>query len=78
MIHVSIITASYGFLSLGSILGLISLWLIIFTNSNNKDKFKTTITELTIINEKTLEIGLFMLTSSFNEDYGYDDLDEEL
>ncbi len=62
MIHVSIITASYGFFSLGSILGLISLWLIIFTNSNNKDKFKTTITELTIINEKTLEIGLFMLT----------------
>ena len=62
LIHVAIITASYGFFSLGSILGLISLWLIIFTNSTNKDKLKNTLSELTIINEKSLEIGLFMLT----------------
>ena len=62
LIHVAIITASYGFFSLGSILGLISLWLIIFTNPNNKDKLKNTLSELTIINEKSLEIGLFMLT----------------
>ena len=62
MIHVAIITASYGFLSLGAILGLISLWLIIFTNSVNKSKLKSTLSELTIINEKSLEIGLFMLT----------------
>jgi len=62
MIHVAIITASYGFFSLGSILGLISLWLIIFTNSTNKHKLKNTLSELTIINEKSLEIGLFMLT----------------
>ena len=61
MIHVAIITASYGFLSLGAILGLIALWLIIFTNSANKSKLKNTLTELTIINEKTLEVGLFML-----------------
>ena len=61
MIHVAIITSSYGFLSLGAILGLISLWLIIFTNSNNKSKLKNILAELTIINEKTLEIGLFML-----------------
>ncbi len=62
MIHVAIITASYGFLVLGAILGLISLWLIIFTNSDNKMKLKNTLTEITIINEKTLEVGLFMLT----------------
>ena len=61
MIHVAIITASYGFLSLGAILGLIALWLIIFTTSSNKSKLKNTLAELTIINEKTLEIGLFML-----------------
>ena len=61
MIHVSIITASYGFFSLGSILGLIALCLIIFTNANNKSKLKDTLSEITIINEKTLEIGLFML-----------------
>ena len=62
MIHVAIITASYGFLVLGAILGLISLWLIVFTNSENKMKLKNTLTEITIINEKTLEVGLFMLT----------------
>jgi cytochrome c-type biogenesis protein CcsB len=62
MIHVAIITASYGFLSLAAILGLIALWLIIFTNSNNKNKLKNTLSELTIINEKSIEIGLFMLT----------------
>ena len=61
MIHVAIITASYGFFSLGAILGLISLWIIIFTVSNNKSKLKNTLTELTIINEKALEVGLFML-----------------
>ncbi|MEC9209816.1 MAG: cytochrome c biogenesis protein ResB, partial [Bacteroidota bacterium] len=38
MIHVAIITASYGFFSLGAILGLIALWLIIFTSSTNKFK----------------------------------------
>jgi cytochrome c-type biogenesis protein CcsB len=62
MIHVAIITASYGFFSLAAILGLISLWLIILTNSTNKSKLKNTLAELTIINEKSLEIGLFMLT----------------
>ena len=62
MIHVAIITASYGFLSLGAILGLIALWLIIFTNSDNKSKLQNSLAELTIINEKTLEVGLFMLT----------------
>ena len=62
MIHVAIITASYGFFSLASILGLIALWIIIFTNSKNKSKLKNTLSELTIINEKSLEIGLFMLT----------------
>tara|TARA_B110000008_G_scaffold71431_1_gene72398 strand:- start:4001 stop:7030 length:3030 start_codon:yes stop_codon:yes gene_type:complete len=62
MIHVAIIVASYGFLALGAILGFISLWLIIFTSKNNKAKLKDTLTELTLINEKTLEVGLFMLT----------------
>jgi len=62
MIHVAIIVASYGFLALGAILGFISLWLIIFTSKNNKARLKDTLTELTLINEKTLEVGLFMLT----------------
>ena len=62
MIHVSIITASYGFLALGAVLGLFSLWLIIFTNENTKNKILVTIKELTLINEKSITIGLFMLT----------------
>jgi len=62
MIHVAIIVASYGFLALGAILGFISLWLIIFTSKTNKANLKDTLTELTLINEKTLQVGLFMLT----------------
>ena len=62
MIHVAIIVASYGFLALGAILGFISLWLIIFTTKTNKANLKDTLTELTLINEKTLQVGLFMLT----------------
>jgi len=62
MIHVAIIVASYGFLALGAILGFISLILIIFTTKKNKVKLKDTLSELTIINEKAIEVGLFMLT----------------
>ena len=62
MIHVSIITASYGFLALGAVLGFFSLWLIVFTNTKTKQKLLTTIKELTLINEKSITIGLFMLT----------------
>mgnify|MGYP006126200225 CR=1 FL=1 len=62
MIHVAIIVASYGFLALGAILGFISLCIIIFTNKKNKAKLKDTLDELTLINEKSLQVGLFMLT----------------
>ena len=61
MIHVSIITASYGFFSLGAILSIIALWLIIFTTKDNESMLRNTLSEITIINEKTLEVGLFML-----------------
>lgn len=61
MIHVAIITASYGFLSLGALLGVLCLWIIIFTSSKNKEKLKNVLYELTYINERTLIIGLFML-----------------
>ena len=62
MIHVAIITASYGFLGLGAILAIIALWLIIFLNKYNAKKLSNTLEELTLINEKSLQIGLFMLT----------------
>lgn len=57
-IHVSIITASYGFLSLCFILGLISLLLIIVKNK----KLVSTINAITAINEMSMILGLMLLT----------------
>jgi cytochrome c-type biogenesis protein CcsB len=62
MIHVAIITASYGILGLGSLLAFLNLILMIFKSDKNKLKVNNTITELTTINEMTLEVGLFLLT----------------
>jgi cytochrome c-type biogenesis protein CcsB len=62
MIHVAIITASYGFVGLGALLGFLVLVIYIFINDKNKAKLNSTIKELSIINEMTLTIGLFMLT----------------
>ncbi|MDD3344302.1 MAG: cytochrome c biogenesis protein CcsA [Sulfurospirillaceae bacterium] len=56
-VHVSIITASYGFLGLGCALGFFTLILFIFKPSS-VDK---TIKHLTDINELTLLIGLVLL-----------------
>ncbi len=60
-IHVSMITASYGFLGLSMILGLFTLVLFILRNPENKH-IDHSITEATRINEMTAIIGLFMLT----------------
>ena len=62
MIHVAVITASYGFVGFGALLGFLVLLLYIFRNENNTKKLTLTIKELTYINEMTLTIGLFLLT----------------
>lgn len=62
MIHVAVIVASYGPLTVGMILGVVSLLLIIMTNSKNKDRMAINLKELTIINELALTVGLIMLT----------------
>jgi len=62
MIHVSIIVASYGFLVLGGFLGFLSLILTIIKTKKTKPILELKISELTIINEKSLIIGLYMLT----------------
>jgi len=62
MIHVAIIVASYGPFTLGMILGLVALFLMIFTNKSNKEKMALNINELSIINEMALTVGLVMLT----------------
>lgn len=62
MIHVAVIVASYGPFTLAMILGLVSLFLIIFTNKKNKAKMELNIKEITYINEMALTVGLVMLT----------------
>ena len=63
MIHVSVITASYGFLFLGAMLGLINLVMIAISGKNRGNtNVRYTIKELTAVNEFSLTIGLFLLS----------------
>lgn len=61
-IHVSVITASYGFLGLGALLGLMTLTLMILKNKRNEQRVNEQIRHLVAINEISLIIGLSMLT----------------
>ena len=61
-LHVSVITGSYGFLGLGAILGLINMILLALSNEKNISRIAVTIDELTVINYKTLTLGLYFLT----------------
>jgi cytochrome c-type biogenesis protein CcsB len=60
MIHVAIITASYGFLGLGALMGFINLVLMSIWKEKYKQRINEIIAELTHINEMTITIGLFM------------------
>ena len=62
MIHVAVIVGSYGPFTLGMVLGLVSLLLMLFTNSKNKAKMDLNIKEITYINEMALTVGLVMLS----------------
>lgn len=62
MIHVAIITGSYGFLGLGAILGLLNLNLYIFRSPKNGERISAHINEITYVSELTITLGLFMLT----------------
>lgn len=61
-IHVSIITASYGFFALGALLGFLNLILNLFKTDKNILKIDDRIEELSYINEMTITVGLYMLT----------------
>lgn len=61
-IHVSVITASYGFLALGALIGIINLVLILLRNTKNHSRIIATLESLTILNHKTLIVGLYLLT----------------
>lgn len=60
-IHVFVITASYGFLGLSLMLGLISLILFIFRDK--KETINQSLLNLHCINEISMTIGLLMLTA---------------
>lgn len=62
IIHVSMITASYGFLALGAMLGFIALLLLLFKTQKNMHNISKSISEITMVNEMTLIIGLILLT----------------
>lgn len=63
IIHVAIITASYGFFGLSFVIAVITLFFYLFANKSlfkfHNDK---TIKELTIVSEMSLTIGLYALT----------------
>jgi cytochrome c-type biogenesis protein CcsB len=61
-LHVSVITGSYGFLGLGALLGIIVMVMMLFVNGSNRERIGATIDELTVINYKTLTLGLYFLT----------------
>ena len=61
-IHVSVITASYGFLALSMLLGFFNLILMILKNDRNREFLTNRILELSAINERSMTIGLYMLT----------------
>ena len=61
-IHVAMITASYGFLGLGALLGMITLIIFFLKKPENSARLNNAIKELNAISEMSLLIGLVLLT----------------
>lgn len=59
MIHVAIITSSYGFFGLSALIGCIVLLLFIV---GKKELISEKVKELSVVNELSLTIGIFLLT----------------
>ncbi len=62
LLHVAIITASYGFIGLSAFLGLLVLIFYCISNSENSKNIKGFVLQLTTINEMSVTLGLYMLT----------------
>ncbi len=60
--HVSLITASYGFLALAAILGFLNLILYLLQTEKKHNTIKSKISELTGITEQAMIIGVYLLT----------------
>lgn len=61
MIHVAVITSSYGFLGLGCILGFLNLIMYNFRNKENGLRITSNINEISAVSEVTMQIGLYLL-----------------
>ena len=63
IVHVAIIMASYGFLGIGAMLGLLNLVLMILRNPKNEIRVNHTIKELVVIIHISLIAGIFLLAA---------------
>jgi ABC-type transport system involved in cytochrome c biogenesis permease subunit len=59
---VAVITASYGFVGVSAIIGLINLLMIAFQNPENRNRIRLTVVQMTVINEAAMILGLYFLT----------------
>ncbi len=62
IVHVAVITASYGFLGISALLGFLNLVLMVFRNKRNTERINHTIKELVNVIQIALIIGLLMVT----------------
>ncbi len=62
MIHVAIITGSYGFLGLGFVISFVNIILYLSRSTKGGKEVTKNILVLTAVSEMTITIGLFMLT----------------
>ncbi len=63
IVHVAVIMASYGFLGISAMLGLLNLILMIFRNRKNESRVNHTIKELVVIIHISLIVGVFLLAA---------------
>ncbi len=63
IVHVAVIMASYGFLGISAMLGLLNLILMIFRNRKNEIRVNHTIKELVVIIHISLIVGLFLVAA---------------
>jgi len=62
VIHVAVITSSYGFFAMSALLGVFNLSLMIARTNKNRIRLNESIQEFSYIIELSLIVGLFMLT----------------
>jgi len=63
IVHVAVITSSYGFLAMGALLAMLNLILMIFRKKTKSIKLSENIQEISYVIELSLMIGLIMLTA---------------